>query len=164
MSQNLFKMNKHTKIKAHHASPAVSKEKGPDYVVQVRDPKMVRKDILEGLREVIIFMQGHERFRQIQLEKVSLFNTLRSDVRQINSLIDGKMRSYFPKGKIKGIKIAPQEAKPVEKKQIEPDVPEEEEDLKIIPPVQKEAPAYQNELDELESQLKDIEGQLRNVR
>ena len=83
-------------------------EKRPDYVIQVNDPKMLRKDILEGLREVIIFMQGYDQFRKVQEEKTILFTRLKSDVKDIQQLIDNKLKLYLPKGKVHGlVKVEP---------------------------------------------------------
>ncbi len=146
-------------------------EKEPEYMIQVGDPKMLRKDLLESLREVIIFMQGYETFRRIQEEKVALFTMLKSQVKEINSMVDNKLKKYLPKGKLRGIS----------EKQMHPEEEQEETlpgepRIEVVPiervqrkvvervaeqPVQK-APA--NELDELEKQLKDIENQLQNIQ
>ncbi len=148
------------------AATSVVKEKEPAYVVQVNDPKMLRRDILESLREIIIFMQGYERFRKIQEEKVALFGSLKKDVRELNGLIETKLKVYLPKGKLKSVKSASSSSTVMEKSR---EVVEEEEPL---PPKTEEKPVftprretpYRSELDELESQLKEIEGQLRRVR
>src|SRR3989344_6625615 len=82
---------------------APAKANEPEYMVQVSDPKMLRKDLLESLREVIIFMQGYEKFRRIQEEKVALFAALKADVHDLNSLIENKLRKYLPQGKLRGL-------------------------------------------------------------
>jgi len=64
----------------------ISKE--PEYMIQVNDPTMVRKDLLESLRETIIFMQGYETIRKIQEEKVALFTQLKLDVNELNNLVE----------------------------------------------------------------------------
>ena len=69
-------------------------DKGPDYVVQISDPKMLRKDVLEGLREVIIFMQGYDQFKKVQEEKTMLFTQLKNEVKDIHYLIDNKLRLF----------------------------------------------------------------------
>ena len=79
---------KKTKNVPKTAVASAVKEKEPSYVVQVNDPKMLRRDILESLREIIIFMQGYERFRKIQEEKVALFSALKKDVRELNGFIE----------------------------------------------------------------------------
>ncbi len=132
-------------------------EKEPSYMVQIADPKMLRKDLLETLREIIIFMQGYEKFRQIQAEKVATFNKLRNEVQVLNGLINNKLRRHLPRGKLKpvrgqkGEQPAPQE--------------EHEEAPATVAVMEREVstPPHQ-ELDELESQLRDIEGQLRKVQ
>lgn len=144
------------------ASKAEFKENEPAYMIQINDPKGLRKDALEGLRETILFMQGDENFRKIQDEKLSLFVKLKTQVRELNSLVENKLRRLLPKGRIKDQPLEKEEkiekAKPEPKvvapkpvPQPEPEEVEEEE----AQPVQK------SELEELEEQLKEIEGQLR---
>lgn len=133
----------------------VKKEKEPEYMVQIHDPKDTRKNILESLREVIIFMQSYEKFKKIQEEKVATFTQLKKSITEINKLVDG-LKSHFPKGKLKEIGIKPE---PVKKKVEVPVEPEEVEEVTVEVPVKKTV----SELDELENQLKDIEGQLRNM-
>ena len=132
-------------------------EKEPSYMVQISDPKMLRKDLLETLREIIIFMQGYEKFRQIQAEKVATFNQLRSEVQGLNSLINNKLRRHLPRGKLKSVRS---------KKEEEPQLRDERQQTpSAAPRLEREAPTPPpNELDELEAQLRDIEGQLRRVQ
>ncbi len=159
---------KKNKIAPKAVAPPVVKEKEPSYVVQVNDPKMLRRDILESLREIIIFMQGYERFRKIQEEKVALFSTLKKDLRELNGLMETKLKVYLPKGKLKGLKsissplTKPVEEAPHEEAEEEEPLPKKVEEKPTYAP--RKEPSYRNELDELESQLKDIEGQLRRVR
>ncbi len=42
-------------VKRAKRSTSKPKDKQPEFMVQVNDPMMLRKDILESLREVIIF-------------------------------------------------------------------------------------------------------------
>jgi hypothetical protein len=130
------------------------KESGPQFNIQISNPTMVRKDILEGLREVIIFMQGYEKFRQIQEEKMATFMHLNSTIKSLHSLIDSKLRKYIPKGKLTG--YVP--TKKVEEKVQEVDVTPKKSVSNI------DVPSKENELNELESQLRDIESQLQNVK
>lgn len=122
----------------------------PEYMIQVPDPKMVRKDILESLREIIIFMQGYEKFKKIQEEKVLLFKKLQLEVKGINSLIDVKLRELLPKGNMHAVRELPQ---------LKPQIKVQKID-KVVPVMVKP----KSELDELESQLKDIEGQLQDLK
>ena len=134
----------------------VSREKEPEYMVQVNDPKNARKNILESLREVIIFMQSYEKFNTIHEEKGATFNQLKTSITEINRLVEGQLKSHFPKGKLKALGIKPE---PVKKVQVEAPVPEMAEEPQLEVPVKKTT----SELDELEAQLKDIEGQLRSM-
>ncbi len=163
---------KRTAPRAVEKAVAPRQEKEPEYMIQVGDPKMLRKDLLESLREVIIFMQGYETFRKIQEEKVTLFTTLKSQVKEINSMVDNKLKKYVPKGKLRGLserQIHSEEQPEEETLPGEPQIeviPIERVQRRVVErvaeqPVQK-APA--NELDELEKQLRDIENQLQNIQ
>ena len=149
--------------KKGHRSVAVKGEhveKQPDYMVQVSEPKMLRKDLLESIREIIIFMQGYETFRHVQDEKVMLFSRLKSQVKELNSLVDGKLRMYFPKGKLKGISVsAPLEM--VEEKPARVVASTHAMSTPMVVPAPEQQAA--SELDELETQLQDIERQLQNL-
>ncbi len=141
---------------------APSREKEPDYMVQVRDPKMLRKDLLEGLREIILFMQGYEKFRKIQEEKVALFVQLRKKVKELNTLLNVRLQGHFPPGKLAAVKE--KYTKPIEQQP----AAQEQPIVAAAPalPVQappQEAPPAKDDLDELEAQLKEIENQLRNI-
>jgi len=145
---------------------APAKTNEPEYMVQVSDPKMLRKDLLESLREVIIFMQGYEKFRKIQEEKVALFIDLKANVKDLSSLIDHKLRKYLPRGKLKPVTETKREVEKVEvvtmdkfKPKVNPSLPIDSE-----PEREMERAKPKNDLAELESQLNDIEVQLRNIR
>jgi hypothetical protein len=131
----------------------------PVYMVQVSEPKMLRKDILESLREVIVFMQGYEKFRKIQEEKIAIFTALKSDVKEITGLVDGKLKKYFPKGKLSAVVTSP---KPRARYS-----PEQPRYTAPVRATQAPQPGIQrpptDELDELEGQLKDIESQLKGI-
>jgi hypothetical protein len=152
------------KRKSKPAEKIVLREKIPDYMIQVNDPRSLRKELLETLREIIIFMQSYEKFKRIQEEKVIVFNQLKADVRDLNGLIDNKLRSRFPKGKLMAIKSASEaveqdtEEEPIQEAPRAPTVPVAP--TPIAEPEEQRAPS---ELDELEGQLKDIESQLRNI-
>src|SRR3989338_9644690 len=94
------------KARSSRASPRAlpeSKDRSLNLMVQVSDPKNVRKDLLEALREIIIFMQGYEAFRKIQEEKIAVFSQLKDDVKSLNNLVDSKLRRVLPKGKLVGM-------------------------------------------------------------
>ena len=151
-------MAKKQKKNVVHAKAAA---KGPDYVIQVSDPKMLRKDILEGLREVIIFMQGYEKFRKIQEEKVALFSGLKISVRELNSLLDHKLRGYLPKGKLKPL-AEMRMPMVVEEPKREEMVALSKKPAKMVKETEEE-PRPRNDLTELESQLNDIERELKKI-
>lgn len=141
-------------------------QKEPEYMVQVSDAKMLRKDILESLREVIIFMQGYEKFRSIQEEKVLAFHKLKMQTQELQTLIAGKLRRDLPKGKLKPLVPKLAKAKSEEHHE-EMEMPEDREEIpqqtaSAAPRLTSEAKAQQ-ELDELEQQLREIEGQLQGM-
>ena len=143
------------------AAPVMpGRDKGLNMMVQLSEPKNLRKDILEALREIIIFMQGYEAFRKIQEEKVATFSQLREDVKVLNSLIDSKLRRYLPKGKLAGIVKKPA-TKKEEPEEREIPAPREMPMMRSTP--KPEPKKESDELDELESQLQDIEGRLRRI-
>ena len=145
------------------------RDSGPEYMVQIKDPKMVRRDVLESLREVIIFMQGYENFRKVQQEKVILFTRLKDEVKELNALVEHKLRKLFPKGKLKAVDPNKVEEKKEEpKKKVVPLVQPKVKNL--LPNVPRGPPriveqenVVRSDIDELESQLKDIENQLQDI-
>jgi len=155
---------KKTKPVPKHHLPL--KEKEPEYVVQIQDPRMVRKELLESLRDLIIFMQGYEQFRKLQEMKVAQFSALRNDVKELNHLLDVKLRQHFPKGKVKPLSAALAAPKPVLRVKPEEEM-EEERPAPVRLSARKEVSAptpQKSDLDELEQQLRDIESQLRDVK
>lgn len=156
-----------TIVGMHKEHERTHAEKEPEYMVQVSDPKMLRKDVLESLREVIIFMQGYETFRKIQEEKVALFTILKSQIKEINSLADNKLKKYLPKGKLHILS----EKQVQHKEQVEELVSEELPPLEVVPVSKTTATLRESasrtppsELDELEKQLREIENQLQSIK
>lgn len=141
-----------------------SKEREPDFMVQIREPKIIRKELLESLREILIFMQSYEKFKEIQDEKVALFTELRNMIKELNIAMDSDLKKYLPKGKsmtpLKEHKEEEIHYKPPKKKEVVVEEPTEATTVKpvSIPPTQE------SELDELEGQLKEIEEQLKALQ
>lgn len=133
-----------------------SKPRQLNLMVQVNEPKGIRKDLLEALREVIIFMQGYETFQKIQEEKIATFAQLREDVKILNSLVHDKLKKHLPKGKLAGLVPPKKVAEASEDDEMPMSMPVERA------PMRKPEPQNQ-ELDDLEYQLKDIEGRLKNL-
>ena len=161
---------KHTK-KSTKTHVAV-KETNPEFMVQVNEPVMLRKDLLESLREVIIFMQGYEKFRAVQEEKVALFSALQTNIKELKQIVEGKLQGYLPKGKLTPVTHDQQVQyeKREEAKQVKQVV--EQERVPMSFPKTANAPAVAvveaesvpNDLEQLESQLHDIESQLQNLQ
>ncbi|MBI2573414.1 hypothetical protein HYV86_06120 [Candidatus Woesearchaeota archaeon] len=152
----------HQPVPAHkqaHKEARSTGEKEPELMVQLPDPKMIRKEVLESLREVIIFMQGYEKFRALQDEKVGLFLKLKTDVKEITTLLDTKLRAHFPKGKLR---LPTPVAAPVSvQTPVEPKIVTQSPGPR--PASSQTNRVQRDELTELEDQLKDIEGQLQGL-
>ena len=143
--------------------PMESRDKGLNLMVQVSDPKNVRKDLLEALREIIIFMQGYEAFRKIQEEKIAVFTQLKDDVKGLNNLVDSKLRRLLPKGKLaRMIKMPPARVEVAGKEEMAAPVSAPGVQRKMMP---KPEPREESNdgLDELESQLREIESRLKRM-
>ena len=149
----------------------VVKTKEPEYMVQIGDPENLRKDVLESLREIIIYMQGYENFKKVQKAKVEIFNKLKADSKEINSFIN-QLKQYLPKGHLKPIdlnkkvEVATSEPEPAVEAQVA--VPQEQPmevppEVPVAPAANPQQSAPTSGLDELESQLKEIEDQLRGM-
>ncbi len=158
---------KKTKTARKSRSSAKKVEKTPNYMVQLGDPMVLRKDLLESLREVIIFMQGYEKFRAMQEDKVTLFTNLQSNLKELHNLIDVKLRKLLPKGNLTAV-TGKQQLESF--KSEEPEMVESKVKVvpvasqKPLPPVEKEVAAAEDDINALESQLKDIESQLQNLK
>ena len=76
-------------------------EREPELMVHINDPPMLRKEILECLRELIILMQGYEQFHKIQQQKIAHIAILDRKLREINNVIDRKLKPHLPKGKLR---------------------------------------------------------------
>ncbi len=135
--------------------------KGPQYMVQVNEPKMVRRDVLESLRDIILFMQGYEKFRKVQEEKVILFTRLKAQVKELSMILQNKIYLYFPKGQLQAV------TPPGETEEETDEEPEQEIKAPPLKPVrtmpQKVVGTPRDDLEDLEMQLKDIEKQLQGI-
>ena len=159
------KKSSRAKARSNRASsrllPVETRDKGLNLMVQINDPKNVRKDLLEALREIIIFMQGYEAFRKIQEEKIAVFAQLRDDVKSLNNLVDSKLRRLLPKGKLNGmVKKSSVRVEVIEKEEIAPlPTPKAQPKMLKSEPQREET----SDLDELETQLQEIESRLKNM-
>lgn len=130
-----------------------SREKKPEYVIQISEPQATRKDLLEALRTLIIFMQGYEKFRAIQQEKIATFKLLNKQVKELDRLVNQRLAHYLPLGELKPIK-----AKKEEEEISKPEVQEAEPEPALSPEI--EAPEG---LNRLESELQEIESRLQDM-
>ena len=80
-----------------------TRELEPSYMVRVPDPTTVRRDILESLREIILFMQAYEHFSSIQEEKKAIMNEVKGQVKEISRIINTDLKTKLPRGKLKAL-------------------------------------------------------------
>jgi hypothetical protein len=119
-------------------------------------------------------MQSYEQFVKVQEDKVDAFSQLKEHTKELNSLINSKLRVYLPQGKLDA--ITREVLKPISDREIKPRI-------RMSPPSAKNSfpepitfakatikmpqapvkPKEHSELDDLEGQLKDIETQLKGL-
>ena len=125
-----------------------TRELEPSYMVRVPDPTTVRRDILESLREIILFMQAYEHFSNIQEEKKAIMDDVKGQVKEISRIINTDLKAKLPRGKLKALhdkyRVRETPAK------------------KAVPRPKREVES--NSLDNLENQLRDIERQLKEIQ
>ncbi len=170
MNRNNSKMSakKMKRKQGHGDSPHGGREKEPDLTIRLDNSSMLRKEVLEAVRELIIFMQGHEKFKKIQQEKLATFGQLKNDVKEINNLVEQKLKHLLPKGKLKTAtlmqpKIREAEVMPNERVKERPVELPPEETEEPQEAEEEETPKDKSELDELEAQLQSIENQLKGM-
>ncbi len=152
-------------------SAAAIKLKDPGYMVQLNEANLLRRDLLETLREVILFMQSYEKFKRVQQEKVNLFSGLKVELKELNTLLGTKMKAHFPQGKLHAITESEEHAE-MEKEHALEDGAIRSESIGMASQARmpRKAPANpivvesHNELDQLEDQLRDIEAQLKGIQ
>ncbi len=171
MAKKKARKTKKRTTKRKTSKKKVANNKQPQFMVQLNDPVAIRRDVLESLRDVIVFMQGHEKFLRVQEEKMAMIAKLKSDVKSINNLIEGKLRKFLPQGKLQVF------MKPVEDEDEtdEKEIKKESRRVAIQSPstsspepvgVENTEPTRRmpTEIEEMEQQLRDIENQLKGIQ
>ena len=109
------------------------------FYVGIREPREVRKDLLESLKEVLEVMRSYESIKSIRTKKVELFVKLKEIMRQID-LSMNKLKRELPETRLRA---------------------------KTTQPVSKSAPVerpkYGSEVERLERELDDIESKLSKL-
>lgn len=117
-----------------------------DLYIGIKDPNEVRRNLLEGSRNILRLLQRIERFKSLKDEKEELFERLRTLTKEITDL-DIRLKAMLPKQAIKRsskIKATEQPKK----------------DSKKAPPAK---PKKKSEIDKLEDSLSDIEEKLKKL-
>jgi hypothetical protein len=119
-------------------------------------------------------MQSYEKFKRVQQEKVALFSSLKTDLKELTMLLNTKMKSHFPKGKLHAITEA-EEHQEMEQEHALGSGAIRSESISMAPQAHMpralpsmKAPVQtsesRGELDALEGQLRDIEAQLKDIQ
>ncbi len=154
---------KRAKAKAKPVFKTVSAAREPEFTVQIGDSQAVRKDLLESIRELILFMQGFDRFKKLQQEKTAEFFKLKTDARALTALVDTKIRRCLPKGTLKSKAIKEEKNKKGKNPEEIAAMPESVTIASDLLPTADIPKPKLSELEELEAQLQDIENQLKRV-
>lgn len=83
----------------------MTKKSGEEFFVCVREPKVVRKNLLETTQQVIEGMKSYEKYKKLKAQKLRLKERLKATMIQIEELA-GQLRACLPT--VKGF---PQKAK-----------------------------------------------------
>ena len=113
-------------------------------------------------------MQGYEKFKRIQEEKVATIALLREQIKELQSMVNHDLRKYLPVGKLKPLHKEDPNRSFFEKKSDPfvdhgPSTVIEYDETPVKTYSQKKAKP-KNDLEELETQLQDIEHQLKNIQ
>lgn len=133
LSQKVYKMPK--------------SEEEEKFYVGISNPTSLRRNLLEGSKNIIGSLQRYEKSKDIRKKKIEKIFELRKLIRSIkklNSSLNSKL-PYFPKVTKKRVK------KKIEKESIEPELEKEIEKVKS------------SELKKLEDELKNIESELSKL-
>ena len=126
------------------------KEQSGLFFVQITEPDLVRRNILESLKQILELLQGFEKFKQIRHEKTNKIQKLRTLVRHTNKMM-AELKSKMPQTSLR-VAVQKQPRNPVKeithkkKEMIKSKVPKKET----------------TELERLQSELSAIESKLKN--
>lgn len=154
---------KRTKTKSKPVLRTAPAVREPEFTIQIGDPQALRKDLLESVRELILFMQGFDRFKKLQQEKLVEFSKLKADARALTTLVDTKMRRCLPKGTLKSKAVKEEKTKKVIAERHEEAMPESVIVASSLSAPEPAPKSEHSELEELEAQLQEIENQLKKV-
>ncbi len=124
-------------------------KKEEDMFVGIQDPSELRKNILLGMKEAILFLKKYENLKEITKDKDEAFVKLLTIMKQLNAAV-ARLKSFFPRSKIHALGM-PAPPKKADVKKEKPKV--EEEDLHHA----------SREMHKLESDLNKIEAKLAGL-
>jgi len=134
------------------------KQKEEALHVGIRNPKEVRRGMLEASKNMVQVLQGHERIKRKKHERDAAVSELREVVKEVVSL-NNKLKMKFPKSKLATIPESLKAGRKLEKPKIEKP---KDEIKKIEKPIKKK-PVPHTELSRLESDLEHIESKLKSL-
>ena len=127
------------------------KDQNQLFFVQLKEPADIRRDILEGLKDIVIMLQKLERFKELRQKKFDDIQKLRLLMRQANKMM-GEMKGKLPQTELKPVAVK-------EKVSIK-----REEPAKQAKQAEQPKKKEMTELEKLESELGEIEGKLRSLQ
>jgi len=128
----------------------MEKESKDIFFVEVHESDLVKRNILESIKEILENLQRFEKFKEIRKEKIENINKLGKVIKEINKIIPN-LKNSFPETKIRAVKVN----KVKEKKTIR---------VKKKTPVEIDKTEPVTELQKLESELSEIESKLQGLR
>ena len=126
------------------------KEQKQDMYVGLQSPQELRRSILLGTKQAIIFLKKYENLREITIEKDAAFVKLLTIMKQLNTAV-GRLKTFFPRSKIH--ELEPPKQKVAAKHSDEKPVQGEHQHLKKT----------NKDLYKLESDLSQIEAKLAGL-
>ena len=135
----------------------MAKKQDDVYFVGIKDPRDIRRSILESSKDLIQTLQQFERFKQVRKEKDQEMRHLKSLVSEIRTL-SGKLKNNLPKTnmriKLKKEKSAAAKKRKTQSKKAAP--------KKVIHKPAVETTAF-TDFDKLENELDKIEERLSKL-
>jgi hypothetical protein len=133
----------------------MAKRKYDEFFVNVSEPIILRRELLESSRLVIHLLQDCERQKELRKQKVTQLEKLAGVMKDIRSLVS-KLKTELPDvpSKRPTMQLIEEEPKPVV---IKPKKKKEEPKKIVVPKAASALDKLQAELDEVEKELSELE-------
>ena len=88
----------------------MKKESKELFFVEVREPKEVKRNILESLKGIVENLQRFEKFKETRKAKIEAINKLGASIKEINKLLPS-LKNLLPEAKIRAVRASKQTEK-----------------------------------------------------